>query len=260
MILFHVDLDNTLIYSHKKDLGSEKCCVERYQDQDFSFLTRRSQATLERILAPGPDVQFVPTTTRTVEQYRRICLPTGIPRYALACNGGALLVEGELDEQWYQDSLESVAFCRGELKKAAVLLETDEDRSLEVRCLMDLFLFTRSDRPDQSAQRLRRELDLEKVQVLCHGTKLYVVPGTLHKGQAVRRLREKLGAEAVIAAGDSVFDVPMLREAEYAIAPAQLAKQYALGNCRAVAKEEGVFSDVMLEYALGLMNELAQRA
>ena len=37
---------------------------------------------------------FVPVTTRVVEQYRRVELPGAPPQYAIAANGGVLLIDG----------------------------------------------------------------------------------------------------------------------------------------------------------------------
>lgn len=34
---------------------------------------------------------ILPTTTRSIEQYKRINLGVGMDRYALVCNGGILL-------------------------------------------------------------------------------------------------------------------------------------------------------------------------
>ena len=47
MILFYSDLDNTLIYSYKHDIGPNKKCVEIYQD-----------------IRIQSKILFIPTTTR----------------------------------------------------------------------------------------------------------------------------------------------------------------------------------------------------
>ena len=51
------------------------------------------------------------------------------------------------------------------------------------------------------------------------GRKLYLFPPPINKGAAVARLRRRFGPPAVIGAGDSPIDVPMLRECDWAIAP-----------------------------------------
>lgn len=91
-MVFHSDLDNTMIYSYKHDIGNEKRCVEIYQGREISYVTDRTHELLRQV---QDRVLFVPTTTRTTEQYRRIDLGIGPVRYALTCNGGVLLVDGQ---------------------------------------------------------------------------------------------------------------------------------------------------------------------
>ena len=126
MIIFHSDLDNTLIYSYKHEIGSEKRCVELYRGRELSYMTEKSLELLERI---RERVLFVPTTTRTVEQYDRIRLGTTRAAYALVCNGGVLLENGREDDGWYQESLAGISDCAGELKNAERILEEDPDRN-----------------------------------------------------------------------------------------------------------------------------------
>ena len=247
MKIFMSDLDNTLIYSYKHEIGEEKTCVEIYQDREISYMTNRS---CELLRAVTEEVLFVPTTTRTKEQYDRIHLGIGIPEYALVCNGGVLLVDGREDLQWYQGSRQLVADCQEELEKAWYCLETDENRSMELRNIRNLFLFTKSEKPCQSAKRLKEILNLSLVEVFQNGVKVYVVPRKLSKGVAVSRLKERLGAELVIAAGDSEFDLPMLQEADLAFAPKELTDKYKIREDIVGVGRKGIFSDQMLEYIL----------
>lgn len=251
-LLFCSDLDNTLIYSHRHEIGADKVCVEHYQGREVSFMTEKSLELLRRAVQK---MLFVPVTTRTQEQYRRIDLHIGTPEYALVCNGGVLLVNGKEDETWYVQSLERIADCENELLTGARCMEEDPDRTFEVRNIRSLFLFTKSKRPDRSAVRLREALDLTRMEVFCNGAKVYAVPVALNKGIAVQRLRKRLHAGFVAAAGDSEFDVSLLAAADLAMAPADFA-----GRLREelAGKElwtppkgsEDVFSDVFLEYLL----------
>ena len=49
--------------------------------------------------------------------------------------------------------------------------------------------------------------------------KVYFFPPGVDKGTALRRAAERFRPERVIAAGDSVIDVPMLRRADLALLP-----------------------------------------
>ncbi len=251
-LVFHADLDNTLIYSCRHEIGQDKVCVELYQGREVSFMTSRSMRLLRQV---KEKTVFVPTTTRTKEQYDRICMGAGVLDYALVCNGGVLLVGGKVDEDWYQASLRLVSKCREELKTAARLLERDENRTLDVRNIRDLFLFTKSADPIASAAKLRAILDPGLIDIFLNGVKVYVLPKHLDKGTAVRRFADRVQAGKIIAAGDSTFDLPMLEAAETALAPETLAKMCRPGGHVIGVGKDQVFSDAVLEYVLSVLKQ-----
>lgn len=230
MIVFHTDLDNTLIYSYKHDIGRDKRCVEVYQGREISFITQKTYELLyqlcsqENVLNHKSPFFIVPTTTRTIEQYQRIDFGVGGFRYALVCNGGVLLADGEEDTRWYQESLKLIEDSRKELQKALKLLETEKRRNFELRFLRELFVFTKCEEPEQVVETLRGTLDADLVDVFNNGVKVYVVPKRLSKGEAVERFRKYIGADYVIAAGDSEFDISMLKAADAGIAAPELAQ------------------------------------
>ena len=53
MLIFHADLDNTLIYSYKHDIGSDTVGVERYQGRVISYMTGSSYEMLDQIVCAG---------------------------------------------------------------------------------------------------------------------------------------------------------------------------------------------------------------
>lgn len=243
MIIFNADLDNTLIYSYRHDIGERKICVEMYEGREFSFMTEKSHQMLKEITKK---VVFVPTTTRSIEQYQRINLGVGMPKYALVCNGGVLLVDGKEDEAWFRTSQKLAEDSRESLKKAEKYLETDESIDFEIRKIKGLFLFTKSRNSQKTVMELKKILDLSLVDVFHNGAKVYVVPKKLSKGMAVKRLREKLKADKVIAAGDSTFDITMLEEADYAIMPRCLEGKCKTKGETAILDRTDVFSDDVL--------------
>lgn len=247
MRVVNLDLDNTLIYSYKHDIGSEKIAVERYQGREISYITEKTYRLLKQI---KEQFLVVPTTTRTKEQYDRIDLKAGAFPYALVCNGGVLLVKGERDEAWYRVSKELASEGMRELYKARGLLEKEALRKFEIRLIDDLFLFTKCSDSPAAAVKLRRELDGKSVDVFCNGEKLYVIPKQLNKGTAVRRFREYIKAAEVIAVGDSEFDAPMADAADIGIVPAGFCKKYSPAGEPREMKGEGIFSDEMLSWIM----------
>ena len=249
MDLFASDLDNTLIYSYKHDIGPDAVCAEVYEGRQVSFMTRRSRALLAEV---GRSLHFVPVTTRSVKQYGRIRFgETGSPRLALAANGGVLLVDGASDPGWYADSQRLIAPAEPALRQAEAVLERDPARTLDVRRVDGLFVFTKSADVPATLARLRDALDLTHVALFQNGVKVYAVPRMLDKGSGVRRLRRRFPAARVFAAGDSLFDLPLLEAADTAFYPAGLPYSGRTGQqAVAVPAQAGVFSDVVLESVL----------
>lgn len=246
-MVFHSDLDHTMIYSYKYNIGLHKRCVEIYQNREISYMTELSAELLNQV---RKQVLFVPTTTRTAEQYQRICLGKQPPEYALVCNGGILLVQGERDLDWYAESRELVADCKEALEEAQRVLEADENVNFEVRNIEALFVFTKSARPEQTICRLQDYLRGSPLEIFSNGVKVYAVPKKLSKGEAVRRFRQKVQAGTVAAAGDSRFDISMLEEADLALAEYGLRGERIQGEHVVYLGENGVFSDELLKYML----------
>lgn len=260
MIIFHSDLDNTLIYSYKHDIGKDKVCAEIYQEREISFMTKKSYELLKKV---NEKVLIVPTTTRTKEQYDRIFLGVESFKYALVCNGGVLLINGMEDEKWYRESLELTANAQKELEKAKLWLEKDINTTFEVRNIKDLFVFTKSSKPEYAKEGLEKLLDLSVVEVLLNGVKVYVMPKSLNKGEAVKRFKNRMSAgsidiksfkaehvDKIIAAGDSLFDIAMLKQADTALMPANLAAEYGSAEHKQTVgiAENEIFSEYLLNY------------
>lgn len=219
MIIFNSDLDKTLIYSYRHEIGSKKRCVEIYEGREVSFMTEQSYERLQEI---KKHVVFVPTTTRTIEQYERITLGGETPEYALVCNGGILLRKGIVDEEWYQETLAMVKDCALAFEQATKVFQEDQNRTLDIRFIKQLFIFTKSSNTAETMAKLKDEITDTTVDLFSIGEKVYVVPKILTKGLAVKRLRALLQPTCIIAAGDSDFDLSMLEEADIAFAPESL--------------------------------------
>ena len=112
------DLDRTLIYSAAAAPSgglvadpqapgtADLVVVERYEGRDISFMTRTAAAALAELATRQV---VVPVTTRTPAQLARVRLPGPAPRYAIAANGGVLLVDGVPDPAWTARTERAVA-------------------------------------------------------------------------------------------------------------------------------------------------------
>jgi hypothetical protein len=222
--LFACDLDRTLIYSPKaRHLGADDSpviCVEVHNGKPASFMTVAAGRALEALAASGV---FVPVTTRTVEQYRRVLLPGPDPRFAITTNGGVLLVEGRPDADWTRRVTRRLAanvpmqevwdhagdVCRPEF--------TDKLRNasgLFCYAVVHPHRVPPSFLADVSAWAAERGW-----RTSLQGKKLYWVPEGLTKSAAVAEVAARTGCRRVLAAGDSLLDVDLLLGADLAIHP-----------------------------------------
>ena len=251
MIIFNTDLDNTIIYSYKHDIGDDKINVELYQGREISYVSGKTHRLLQRV---KDEIMVIPTTTRTIEQYNRIDLGVGSFKYALTCNGGILLVDGQRDEEWYKESLLLVKPSQDEISVAYKALEKDERRYFELRYIEDLFLFTKCKEPEVVVEDLKKVCNLSFVNVFNNGDKVYVVPCNLGKGNAIRRIRKKLNADYVIAAGDSEFDISMVTEADMGIVPKGFRDEFGI-EVELEEVEEGLFSEELLSIIINRLGK-----
>ncbi|MEE1774423.1 HAD family hydrolase [Streptomyces sp. JV185] len=223
------DLDRTLIYSSAAlqlavpDAEAPRLlCVEVYDRKPLSYLTERAAELLVEL---ARTTVFVPTTTRTREQYGRIHLPGPAPRFAICANGGHLLVDGESDPGWQRqvarrlaDECASLAEVRAHLLAAA-----DPAWLLKERVAEDLFAYLVVERPllpGGWAEELGEWARTRGWTVSLQGRKIYAVPGPLTKSAAMEEVARRTGATLTLAAGDSLLDADLLLAADRAWRPA----------------------------------------
>lgn len=237
MMAFFSDLDRTLIFSHRIELTGEKLAVELLDGREQSYMTRRTLAYLQG----ASWLRLVPVTMRSREQYERISVfQTLLPcRYALVCNGGVLLADGEVDRAWLEETRRQSSAELRELERAAGIFASLADN---VRTPMDLMAYALCEDPEAAAVRLRAAVDGNLLDVRADRGKLYCLPRSIHKGAALLRFRERFSVETAIAAGDSAFDIPLLDAADYAIAPQAIAAAVRCANTITAAGER-TFSD-----------------
>ncbi|MBR0261292.1 MAG: HAD hydrolase family protein [Selenomonadaceae bacterium] len=211
-ILFACDLDNTLIHSYKKRRADD-VCIEHYEGREQSFTSPRVLDLLKKI---SEQILFVPVTTRSIAQYRRIFWTENFsPKFAVVANG-AFVLDGERQENFLR---EFVTPYKEELK---IQLEATDKNIFTTRKIVDeSFLFLKC-RDDIDAEKISFDTNL----IVQHfGQKIYLFPPKLNKGEAVKLLIKKFSAEKIIAAGDSEIDLPMLELADVAFAPKNLCKK-----------------------------------
>lgn len=212
-IIFASDLDNTLMFSVKHKMEDD-VCIEILDGKEQGFCRKESFALLEKIVQ---DVLLIPITTRSIEQYHRICLPLShAPQYALTTNGAILFVNGKIDIPWYEQSKKIVEPWKAEfLEIQHRLQEIPEIKRF--RMIDDMYLFAACDNPKDAEISQSYFYEKTDLNVEVSGRKLYFFPPMLSKGDAIDRLRMKFAPSCIIAAGDSRIDIPMLNRADISI-------------------------------------------
>jgi hydroxymethylpyrimidine pyrophosphatase-like HAD family hydrolase len=196
--------------------------VELYQGDYLSYMTHTSIELLQTLAGHA---LFIPVTTRTEEQYRRIFYIQEIlkPKYAVTSNGGKILIDGVLDQEWsahIQRALKgsaSFADVRGAFEQIS------SPEWVKKMNFSDELFFTVILDPERVPlpviDEFRHRLEGMGWHVSLQGRKLYLVPAGVNKGDAVLYIRDLIGARYIASAGDSLLDESLLNISDFALSP-----------------------------------------
>jgi len=203
------DLDQTLVFSPAATArlggGLPAVVVETIDGVTISEMAAAVRRDL-RILAVRAVV--LPVTTRTVAQLQRIDLPFA-PRFAVAASGGTVLVDGLVDAEWEARTKAALTEAAPLSAMAALLREATGER---VREADGLFCYVVAD--GLSTAELDKPCAASGWRVELQGRKLYLLPLGLDKAAAVAHVAERVGADRLLAAGDSLLDRTMVEQAD----------------------------------------------
>lgn len=238
--IIFTDLDGTIIRSAKNRAKTD-IVVERKNGEEITCVSAKAASKLAVLK------NTVPVTTRSIEQYRRIEIPGFAPEFAICGNGGNLLKNGEICEEWRQFSDGEFKKCADEMEKCRAIFELDENRSFEIRLVDGLFLFTKSENVMKTLERTR---GFGKLTCFSVGAKVYAFPRALDKGAAAERfLQRRNFSGKIICAGDSIPDIPLLNIADIAVFPEDLQGVTAKTTLTA---PRGTFTDFVAETLAGI--------
>ena len=214
MSIFFIDLDNTLIYSHHREIGRSKIVVEHLNGKEQSFMT---QLTYD-FISSADWLDIVPVTTRNEQQYRRLELPESLRfKYAIICNGGKLLVDGREDLEWSYETDILVRKCYNSLDGATELL-SKICKNEAIHRPERYISYVKCSNPESVYTEMKKMTDSDKVNVQRDGRKVYLFANGISKGDAVERFMHNREFETILSAGDNMMDVSMMNKADYAFA------------------------------------------
>jgi len=236
--LITTDLDRTLIFSPRASSqlggGLPADAVELSGGRSAGELCHAARDALTALPA---STQICVATSRSVSRLTRLRLPFAL-RYAIAANGGVVLVDGVPDPQWAARIRRLLARAAPAARVRALLAGApwlarmgDEDEMCALAIVDESRLA-----PEQLAAIADRCGELGWAASLI-GRKLYAFPAGFGKEHAAAYVSEQVAAEAGtaplrLAAGDTEHDRLMLAEADQAWVPAgsELARSVAGGG------------------------------
>lgn len=228
------DLDQTMIYSaramqlkgYSSELMPDIHPIEFDTDLNpMAYVTAQAYQLLAKL---RKNTLFIPTTTRTIKQYCRVDIQPknqGKDTYAVTSNGGNILVNGKIDEEWAKSVHDILKENSISLKHVQNFVNKHVNESWvdKVRFADDFFMYLviqREKMPDTVIEDMTLWLAEYGWSLSLQGRKLYFTPDLLTKERAVAEVMERNGKTNLIAAGDSLLDIGLLNLADYAYRPA----------------------------------------
>lgn len=269
-MIYASDLDRTLIYSLSAIGVPEDSPglvpAEIIEGRTVSYI---SEQALDQLKELTSSIIFMPVTTRTIQQYKRINLfqETIIPDYAITSNGGNILHRGVIDKDWRASVGRLVERGSATAEEVKVLVRSvvrEEWMISERYCdeLFYTFVVHRDLLPMDEITHLAERLYGLGWKVSLQGRKLYVVPVAVNKSDAIIHVRRTVHSEPMVASGDSLLDKGLLDSADYCIAPCHgeifAEQQSGLVESKYLFTERsGVFAgDEILQYVSNIYNNL----
>ena len=213
--LVATDLDRTLIFSPAATARLGGALPSRpVEVVDGVVISELADVVARGLEALAAQAFLVPTTTRTVAQLQRVALPA--TRYAVAANGGVVL-DGEVPDAEWAGRVKAALADAMPLDEAVAVL-TDACPGARIREAEGLFCYAVGE-PAALADAALSLAD-SGWRPERQGRKLYLLPPDLGKAQAVAYVAGLVGADRVLAAGDSLLDEAMVVGADRGWVPA----------------------------------------
>jgi hydroxymethylpyrimidine pyrophosphatase-like HAD family hydrolase len=221
------DLDRTLIYSNRaidefgRPADTMLKPVESRDGRWISFMTNSSFIALEALFR---QFLFVPITTRTIEQYRRIRIfqEELLPRYAITSNGANILLNGKQMKEWSESISQKIKNEAATTEEITALFQKEGCNFDGIkRPVEDLFFYfiLNNPLPVGDKQMLSTLLAPFGWNVSLQGRKLYFIPKVINKGDALEFVCRHSGEIAFAGSGDSMLDLDFLKSCRYCFIP-----------------------------------------
>lgn len=252
-ILFVSDLDNTLLHSyvHKKE---GDICIEYKGQKEQGYITKYVNDNFADAIK---NIIFVPVTSRSIAQVKRIGFFDKYAKYIIASNGGRLLVDGQEDEKWSSETSLIVNQYKNDFDKLTDKSAKESECFKTAKIIDESYYFLLTNEGFDTKQIFNNYQKETSLFGIVYKKKIYFTPKGIDKGIAVKKLKEMVKADLVIAAGDSCLDFAMLNAADIAIVPNEELKSQIKTKTVYVNNSESRFCDYVVKKIIELTREFA---
>lgn len=219
-MLYATDLDRTLIFSKKfkETCGEKVVCVEKKKGEEISYMTARAVRLLNECKAQG--VKIVPTTTRSLEQYKRVSIIQD-SEYAITTNGGIILRNGKEDAEWTSYIASSIRKTEGFLDIPKRIAQISGCIETELTLVDGVFYYTKvkAGCKERVREFLDTALNKNDWNYTIQGKKVYIIPKVVTKENALTYVERQEGKILDVVSGDGKLDEGMLKKGRLCIIP-----------------------------------------
>lgn len=213
------DLDRSVIYSNKfLDTKVKYLNIEKYEGREISYISLDTIEYIKQIQDIG---MFIPTTTRTTEQFNRINFEQFKIKFpwAITTNGGCILKNNKVLESWNKEvqniknkscSLNIMINDFEKYTKLPGIIKFDVASELFFYMVVDYSIFDIN-----CLKEYVNKLDEKNWNMYTSGRKIYFLPKGITKENAIKHLLKEFNIKEFIAIGDSTMDYGMVKSADY---------------------------------------------
>ena len=209
-MVFAFDLDRTMIFSKAALDGclENTVCIEYKGDEDISYMSVDGLLSVIK-LANAKNITCIPTTTRSMEQFKRVKPFTSF-EWVITTNGGVILHNGKVYEPWDVVVKSYLTDCYSILEQAIEDVKDKDFVLREPKIVDETFVFFTTDDKESCSSFLDAYLEGTNLNYTIQGRKVYIIPNGVSKESAIEYLVSFLGEAELVTAGDGKLDKGML--------------------------------------------------
>lgn len=245
-IILAFDLDSTIMHS-RRNFAQTDICIEHIKGEPRGFMKPTILSALQNV---SRYARFVPVTSRSLDQYKRIEWGEVAVSEAYVDNGVRLIKQGDLrfvvDENeiinpylcYLQKAINEIS-CIAGIRKARIVDE----------CYV-VFLY---DNWESVSEAFAKYNSASSLRLFVDKKKIYLFPPKVEKRIAIEHLRNRYENSIIICAGDSMNDLSMMAVSDLAIVPEEIAAKatdFHLPDNTVVCPKEESFEDFIAGWLL----------